>query len=69
MMQIYRKNILVTYINGEYIVNTNKDSHFVGTNIWSSIYTDAGYSSSEELYKISLSDRQIRTDGSTGGWY
>lgn len=69
MMQIYRKNILVTYINGEYIANTNKNSHFVGTNIWSSIYTDAGYSSSEELYKISLSDRQIRTDGSTGGWY
>ena len=27
MMQVYRKGILVTYINDEYIANTSKDAH------------------------------------------
>lgn len=69
LMQIYRKNILVTYVNGEYIANTDKNAHFVGTDTWSKIYTDAGISSSEELYKISLSNKQIKDNGDTGGWY
>ncbi|MBR6070147.1 MAG: prepilin-type N-terminal cleavage/methylation domain-containing protein [Ruminococcus sp.] len=69
MMQIYRKGILVTYINGEYIANTNRNAHFVGTNTWSSIYTDTGVSASEELYKISLADKQIGANGNQGGWY
>jgi len=69
MMQIYRKGILVTYVNGEYIANTNKDAHFVGTNTWSTIYTDAGNSSAEELYKISLANGQIGANGNLGGWY
>jgi len=69
MLQIYRKGILVTYINGEYIANPDKNAHFVGTNTWSTIYTDAGNKSSEELYKISLSNQQIGTNGKLGGWY
>ncbi len=69
MLQLYRKGILVTYINDEYIANTNKNAHFVGTNTWSTIYTDAGNQSNEELYKISLSDRQVGSDGREGGWY
>ena len=69
MLQIYRKGILVTYINGEYIANTNKDAHFVGTNTWSTIYTDTGNKSNENLYKISLSDRQVNSSGKEGGWY
>jgi prepilin-type N-terminal cleavage/methylation domain-containing protein len=69
MMQIYRKGILVTYVNGEYIANTNKNAHFVGTNLWSTIYTDAGSTSDGELYKISLSNQQIGTGGNLGGWY
>lgn len=69
MMQLYRKGVLVTYVNGEFIANTNPKARFVGTNTWSTIYTDVGSSSSEDLYKISLADKQIRTDGSAGGWY
>lgn len=69
MLQIYRRGILVTYINDEYIANTNKEAHFVGTNIWSTIYTDTGNTSSEELYKISLSNKQVGMDGKLGGWY
>ena len=69
LLQIYRKGILVTYVNGEYIANTNKNARFVGTNVWSSIYSDAGTSTNDELYKISLSDKQIRDDGKEGGWY
>lgn len=69
MMQIYRKGILVTYINNEYIANTSPDARFVGTNLWSTIYTDSGKTSSEELYKISLADKQLNADGKTGGWY
>ncbi len=69
MMQLYRKGVLVTYVNGEFIANTNPTARFVGTNTWSTIYTDVGNSSSEELYKISLADKQIGTNGNTGGWY
>ena len=69
MLQIYRKGILVTYINGEYIANDSPDARFVGTNVWSTIYTDSGQTASEEYYKISLADKQIGTNGGMGGWY
>ena len=69
MMQIYRKDILVTYINGEYIANTSKDAHFVGTTVWSSIYTDVGTSPAEELYRVSLANRQINAKGENIEWY
>ena len=69
MLQIYRKDILVTYINGEYIANTNQDAHFVGTNVWSTIYTDVGNTSFGESYKVSLSNQQIGSNGNLGCWY
>ena len=69
MMQLYRKGILVTYINGEYIANTNKNAHFVGTNTWSTIYTDTGGKSDENHYKISLANGQVGSNGKVGGWY
>ena len=68
MLQIYRKGILVTYINGEYVANANADARFVGTNAWSTIYTDAGSRSTGDLYKISLADKQV-SNGKEGGWY
>ncbi|MBR1530155.1 MAG: prepilin-type N-terminal cleavage/methylation domain-containing protein [Oscillospiraceae bacterium] len=68
MLQIYRKGILVTYINGEYIANANEDAHFIGTNVWSEIYRDAGMAAKGDSYKISLANRQIN-DGKEGGWY
>jgi len=68
MLQIYRKGILVTYINGEYIANTNKNAHFVGTTVWSTIYTDAGNTPAEGLYKVSLSNKQM-SNGKEGRWY
>lgn len=69
MIQLYRKGILVTYINGEYVVNTNSDAHFIGVGTWSTIYTDSGESSPTEFYKINLSNKQIGSDGNLGGWY
>lgn len=69
LIQVYRKGILVTYLNGEYIVNTSSDAHFVGTGTWSTIYADSGKSAPEEYCKVNLSNKQIRTDGSMGGWY
>lgn len=69
MLQIYRRGILVTYINGEYIANDSKDARFVGTNTWSTIYTDVGSTSSDDYYKISLADKQIGSNGKAGGWY
>ena len=69
MLQLYRRGILVTYVNGEYIANTSKDARFVGTNVWSSIYSGSGSKASEELYRISLADKQIGDNGKQGGWY
>ena len=68
LLQIYRKGILVTYINGEYIANTNNNAHFVGTGNWSTIYEDTGKSSPEAFTKVNLSNKQI-SNGSLGGWY
>lgn len=69
MLQIYRKGILVTYINGEYIANTNANAHFVGTGTWDTIYKDSGKSSPEEFCKVNLSNKQIGNDGNLGGWF
>lgn len=68
MMQIYRKGILVTYINGEYVANTRKDARFVGTNPWSTIYTDAGRSTYPEFDNLSIANQQIGDNGSETGW-
>lgn len=69
MIQIYRKDVLVTYINGEYIVNDKADAHFIGTGTWNTIYTDNGQSSPEEFCRINLSNKQIGANGNLGGWY
>ena len=69
MMQLYRKGILVTYINGEFIANTDSNAHFIGTGTWSTIYTDSGKSSPEAYCKINLSNQQIGDNGKLGGWY
>ncbi len=69
MVQLYRKGILVTYINGDYIANAESSARFVGTNVWSTIYTDSGKTAADGLYKISLADKQIGDNGNTGGWY
>lgn len=66
LMQLYRKGALVTYINGEYIVNTSPKAHFVGENTWDSIYRDSGKDAPEEVCKISLKNGQV---GSSGRWY
>ncbi len=69
MLQVYRKGVLVTYINGEYLVNSSSDAHFVGTGTWSTIYTDSGKDAPEEFCKVNLSNKQIGSTGGLGGWY
>ena len=69
MMQIYRKGILVTYINGQYVANVNSDAHFVGTGTWDTIYKDSGQAAPEEFAKVNLANKQINTSGDLGGWY
>ncbi len=69
MIQLYRKGILVTFIGGEYIVNMEKDAHFIGTGTWDKIYTDSKKRSPENCYNINLSNKQFGTDGNMGGWY
>ena len=69
MIQLYRKGILVTYINGDYVVNMSSDAHFVGTGTWDTIYSDSGESAPEEFCKINLSNKQIGDNGNLGGWY
>ena len=69
MLQIFRNNVLVTYIDGEYIVNTNENAHFVGTGTWSTVYTDSGKSSPEEFCRVNLSNKQIGSTGNMDRWY
>ena len=69
MLQLYRKSILVTYIDGGFVANINKDAHFVGPAKWSTIYTDAGETSPERFKDISLANGQIGTNGGWAGWY
>ena len=68
-LQLYRKGILVTFIDGGYIANTNKDAHFVGTAKWSTIYTDVGETSPASFYNTSLSNKQIGSGGGMVNWY
>ena len=68
MMQLYRKGILVTYLGGEFIANTNDDAHFIGKNTWDNIYKDVGEISPERFKKTSLSNQQL-SNGNLGGWY
>ena len=69
LIQVYRKGILVTYVNGDYIVNMDANAHFIGSGTWDTIYTDSEETSPEELYKINLSNKQIGSNGGMGGWY
>lgn len=71
MIQLYRKGILVTYINGQFLANSNKNAHFVGVGTWDTIYADADNAEDapQELYKVNLSNKQIGSDGNLGGWY
>lgn len=69
LLQIYRNNVLVTYVNGEYIVNMNNDAHFIGQGTWNKIYTDSGKESPDEFFNINLSNQQINDQGNLGGWY
>ena len=68
-MQIYRKGILVTYINGEYLVNSDPRAHFVGEGTWDTIYKDSGNEAPEAYCQISLKNGQIGNDGKAKGWY
>ena len=69
LMQLYRKGVLVTYVNGEYLANTNPNAHFVGEGTWSTIYADCGEEAPEEYCQINLRNGQVGSDGRTGGWY
>ena len=69
MIQLYRKGILVTYINGTYIANDSSKAHFIGMGTWNKIYADCGEEAPEECYNINLSNKQLKDDGSEGGWY
>jgi prepilin-type N-terminal cleavage/methylation domain-containing protein len=68
LMQLYRKGVLVSYINGEYIVNTDPNAHFVGEKTWDTIYTDCGMDAPESLKEISLMRGQMK-NGSKDHWY
>jgi prepilin-type N-terminal cleavage/methylation domain-containing protein len=58
LMQLYRKGVLVTYVNGEYLVNTNPKAHFIGEGTWDTIYKDCGMEAPEEVCQISLKNGQ-----------
>jgi prepilin-type N-terminal cleavage/methylation domain-containing protein len=58
LMQLYRKGVLVTYVNGEYLANTNPNAHFVGEGTWDTIYKDCGMEAPEEVCQISLKNGQ-----------
>ena len=69
MMQIYRKGVLVTYVNGTYVVNTSETAHFVGEGTWDTIWADSGEDAPEEFCQINLANGQIQNNGQAGGWY
>jgi prepilin-type N-terminal cleavage/methylation domain-containing protein len=70
-MQIYRKGVLVTYVNNEYLVNTSPTAHFVGDGYWDSIYADCdgGGSAPEECAAVRLYRGQRGSNGKYGSWY
>ena len=74
LMQLYRKGILVTYINGEYIANDNKDVRFLGTKTLDTVYKDAGKEVPQglDLDKIYLKNKQgeLNDEGEPkNGWH
>lgn len=69
LMQIYRKGILVTYVNGDYLANTDPNAHFVGEGTWDSIYRDCGSEVPEEVCKINLKNGQTGNNGKPTGWW
>ncbi len=70
LLQIYRKGILVTYIDGNYIANTNDDAHFIGSGTWNKIYSDAGQEAPDRYYNINLANGQLNANGELkNGWY
>ena len=69
LMQVYRKGVLVTYVNGEYLVNTDANAHFVGEGTWDSIYKDCGSEAPEEVCKINLKNGQTGDNGKATGWW
>jgi prepilin-type N-terminal cleavage/methylation domain-containing protein len=69
MIQLYRQSILVTYINGEYIVNLDSKAHFIGTGTWDKIYTDSNKQSPDSFYNINLANQQFGSNGKLGGWF
>lgn len=70
LMQLYRKGILVSYVDGVYIPNAKSDAHFIGEGTWNTIYTDSD--SDEECkaenYSIYLWGGQMNGD-KEGGWF
>jgi prepilin-type N-terminal cleavage/methylation domain-containing protein len=68
MMQLYRKGVLVSYINGEYIVNTDPNALFVGKSTWDTIYKDCGMDPPDGMEQISLMRGQME-NGSKKSWY
>ena len=69
MMQVYRKGVLVTYVNGMYVVNTSDTAHFVGEGTWDTIYADCDSEAPEEYCRVNLANGQIKDNGQAGGWY
>lgn len=69
LMQIYRKGVLVTYVNGEYLANTNPKAHFIGEGTWDTIYADCGVEAPAEVCQISLKNGQVGNDGKNTGWF
>jgi prepilin-type N-terminal cleavage/methylation domain-containing protein len=72
LIQIYRKGILVSYVDGDYVANTKKTAKFVRDNAWSTIYTDADKTAPEEMkhYKlVNGQDQSVPRDGTLEGWY
>jgi hypothetical protein len=64
-MQIYRKGILVTYVNGEYIANMSSNVSFTGTKTWDKIYTEAGMTAPEGMNHTWLHNKKANG----GNWY
>ena len=74
MMQIYRKGILVTYIDGEFIPNTNKKAGFLGNKSLTTIFTDVNREAPSKYYGATLStyQRTYYDDGTYkdfDGWF
>jgi prepilin-type N-terminal cleavage/methylation domain-containing protein len=69
LMQLYRKGILVTYVNGEYLANTDPKAHFIGEGTWDTIYKDCGMEAPEEVCQISLKNGQVGNDGKNKSWW